>query len=131
MVNKKLVTLACIIFVVGLLIGIISLNVDFKNYGARGKEYPVEVNIVYAYFKVFNTSADSGIAYNQLATYILVLNVTNPSDTTLRLTDARITGYTSGGVDSFSYDRSFDESNKYDFYSGLSSLIAFSQTTNV
>jgi hypothetical protein len=126
MVNKKIVTLTCIVFVVGLLIGLVSLNADITRIS--DKEYPVEVNLVSAYFKVFNTSADSGIAYKNLLSYILVLNVTNPSDTTLRLSDIQIRTY---GTNIFSYERNFPAINTYNFNSNSSNLIAFSQTTGL
>jgi hypothetical protein len=126
MVNKKLATLACIVFAVGLIIGLLSLNTDLRNYSK--KEYPVEANLIYAYFKVYNTSADSGIAYNRLLSYVLVLNVTNPSDTTLRLSNIRID---TSGTNIFSYERAFSAIDKYNFNANTSHLIDLSQTSGL
>lgn len=129
MVNKKLVTLSCVVFVVGLLIGILTLNSDIQNFNGKAKTYPVDAHLVYAYFKVFNASANSGIAYNQLVTYILVLNITNPSDTTLLLRGVKIREL--GNAGAFDYEHDFSDSQKYAFNSNTSTLVAFSQTSGV
>jgi len=127
MVNKKLVTLACIVFAVGLSVGVVSLNGDLRNYG--DKEYPVEVDFTYAYFKVFNASADSGIAYNQLVAYVFIFNVTNPSDAPLYLSRLNVIELGHGGA--FEYLRDFAKNDRYRFEPNASNLLAVSQISGL
>ena len=127
MVNKKLVTLVCVVFAGGLLIGVASLNNDLRNYD--NKEYPVEVNLAYAYFKVFNASADSGIAYNQMVAYVLVFNVTNPSVVPLYLSNLKVDELSHGG--DFTYLRDFTKNDKYRFEPNASHLLAVSQISGL
>jgi hypothetical protein len=133
MFSKKLVALTCAVFMVGLLVGLLSFRNDFASF----KSVSVESDIVHAYFKVYNVSQDSGIGYGKLVSYVVVLNITNPSDTTLRLSwltmalaeNGTRTG-TSVSLNSFlRYQRDFSETTMDNYwYPHTSRLVAFSQT---
>ena len=120
--RKKLIALACLVFVAGLLIGSISLRDDIANN--QYKTYQVDANIVHAYFKVYNISAESGIGYNSLVSYVFVLNLTNPSDITLRLSELILSS--ASIIDLHRYFS--DVSSDYYFYPHTSTLVAFSDT---
>jgi len=74
---------ACIVFTVELMVGSLALKPDLSD--RQYKVYPIKVDIVHAYFKIYNASADSGLRNNIMASYVLALNITNPTDMTLRL----------------------------------------------
>lgn len=122
MINKKLVAFASMVFVVGLVLSTFALRQDFSS--RQYKTYPVQAEIVHAYFKVYNASADSGIGNSMLISYVFVLNLTNPSDSTLKISEVMLS---SAGL--FHFRRDFGEGNsQYYFYPHTSRLVAFSQT---
>ncbi len=122
MMQKKLIVLTCVLFVAGLLVGLIVFQSDFAS--RQWKSYPVEANIVHAYFKVFNVTEDSGIGYATMVSYVFVLNITNLSDTTLRLSR-----FTLSCASVFHYTRDFsDQVSDYFFSPHASRLAGFSQT---
>jgi hypothetical protein len=131
--SKKLALLTCIVFVVGLLIGVLSFRNDFSSF----KSVSVESDIVQAYFKVYNVSQDSGIGFAKMVSYVVVLNVTNPSDITLRFSSLTMalaqngtktgTGVSLNGF--LHYQRDFSETIMDNYlYPHTSRLVAFSQT---
>ncbi|MCW4000464.1 MAG: hypothetical protein NWE93_09505 [Candidatus Bathyarchaeota archaeon] len=75
----------------------------------RRQEYDLNVEVNQGYFKVWNTSVDSGISYKQLIACVLFVNVTNTSDKEMAITRATITetygiiGYRIDFIDSESY----------------------------
>ena len=69
--------------VVGLLVGLVSFSNDFflpKTY-----DVSVTADLIHAYIHLFNVSQNSGIGFNQMATYVFVFNVTNHSNSKLLL----------------------------------------------
>lgn len=123
MMNRQFIALICVALVVGLLIGLIS----FRSYLTTSRQYvsyPVEWEIVHAYFKVFNVTKESGIGHSMMISYVFVLNITNLSDAALRLGHVYIS---SASV--FHYQQYFgDQVNDYNFYPHTSRLVAISQT---
>ena len=122
MVNKRLIMVACVVFAVGIIVGSLAFRSDLSSNVHQ--TYPVDAKIVQAYFKEFNTSSDSGVGYKTLLSYIFVINLTNPSETTLRLSNIRI----DEAGNTFSYQRDFPKSNAYWIEPHTSKLVAFSQT---
>ena len=125
MLNKKFIALVCIALAAGLLIGLIS----FRGYFISSREYisyPVEFEIVHAYFKVFNVTRDSGIGYSRMVSYVIVLNITNLSDAALTLGELQL----SSGL--FHYVQYFsDHVSENVFYPHTSRFAAFSQTGSI
>jgi hypothetical protein len=122
MTQKKLIVLTWIFFIVGLLVGLIAFQNDLAS--RQWKSYPVEAEIVHAYFKVFNVTEDSGIGYATMISYVFVLNITNLSDTTLRLSKFRL-----DCASVFYYLQDFsDQVSDYFFSPHTSRLVGFSQT---
>ena len=119
MANKLLVVLICVVFILGLIVGLRVLQNDFP---APRQTIPVEADLVHAYFKVYNVSAGSGVGSSRLVSYVVILNITNPSDTPLRLSEVRIL---SSMVD---YHRDFGNSNDNYWSAHSSRQVAFSQT---
>ncbi len=133
MFGKKLIAFICVVFVIGLLVGVLSFRNDLSSY----KLVPVESNIVQAYFKVYNVSQDSGIAFGKMVSYVIVLNVTNLSDNSVRLSTLDMSVAQNGSKNGTSvnlnsllnYQRDFSETNTDNFlYPHTSRLLAFSQT---
>ena len=125
MVNKKLVAFASIVFVVGLVLGTVALRPDFSSN--QYKTYPVQAEIVHAYFKTYNTSADSGLSNTMMVSYVFVLNVTNLSDTKLSISQVLL-----DCANLFHYTLDYRQgSNDYWFYPHTSRLIAVSQTSGL
>ncbi len=133
MFSKKLIALICIMFVVGLLIGVVSFRNDLISY----KSIPIESNIVQAYFKVYNVTQDSGIGFGKMVSYVVVLNITNPSDNLVSLSSVTLALAQNGTRNGNSvnlnsilnYQRDFSERNTDHFvYPHTSRLIPFSQT---
>jgi hypothetical protein len=118
--KKLLVVLICVVFILGLIVGLRVLQNDFPP---PRQTVPVEADLVHAYFKVYNVSAGSGVGSSSLVSYVVILNITNPSDTPLRLSEVRIL---SSMVD---YHRDFGTINNDYYWSAHSSRqVAFSQT---
>ena len=125
MVNKKLVAFASIVFVVGLVLGTVALRPDFSSN--QYKTYPIQAEIVHAYFKTYNTSADSGLSNTMMVSYVFVLNVTNLSDTKLSISQVLL-----DCANLFHYTLDYRQgSNDYWFYPHTSRLIAVSQTSGL
>ncbi len=133
MFRKKLIALICIVFAIGLLSGVLAFRNDLTSY----KSVPLESDIVQAYFKVYNVTQDSGIGFGKMVSYVIVLNITNPSDTVVSLSSLRMALAQSGtrtrssvSLNSiFSYERDFSDRNTDHFiYPHTSRLIPFSQT---
>lgn len=123
MMRIKLIAVLFAGLLIGLSIGFLSFQSDFS----ANTTYPIEVSLVQAYFKVYNTTTESGVGYNTLASYVIVLNVTNPSNTKLRLTNVQI----DENNHIFSYWRDFSKNNDYWFDPDTSRLIAFAQTSGL
>ncbi|MCW4002986.1 MAG: hypothetical protein NWE95_03620 [Candidatus Bathyarchaeota archaeon] len=122
--KKKFIALACLVFAAGLVLGSIFFYGEFT--GRQYKIYPIEANIVHAYFNAYNTNAESGIGYTTLVSYVFVLNVTNPTDTTLRLSELFISS-----TNLLHLRRDFpDVSSDYYFYPHTSRLVVFRDTTS-
>jgi len=121
MVNKKpLIALICAVFILGLFVGFTVLRNDFSS---QRKMVPVEADLVYAYYKVYNASEGSGIETSNLASYVVILNITNLSDEPLTLSEVRIMSSLAD------YHRGFPNNNNDYYWSAHSSrLVAFSQT---
>jgi hypothetical protein len=117
--NKVLVVLVCVVFILGLIVGLRVLQSDFPT---PRQTVPIEANLIHAYFKIYNVSAGSGVGSSSLVSYVVILNITNPSDTPLRLSEVRIL---SSIVD---YHRDFGTSNDYYWSAHSSRQVAFSQT---
>ncbi len=124
MVKRKLIIIICTAFIVGILIGFVSFQSDFGTMTNADTSYPIDATLVQAYFKVYNTSEASGVAFRSILSYVFVVNITNPSDATLRLTDIQIF---QTNLEVFSYQRTFSESNAYWFYPHTSKLVAFTE----
>ena len=120
--KKLIIALICISFLIGLSFGVLTLR---DNLIVKSNVYPVSVTVEQVYFSVSNASSGSGMENNSLLSYVFVLNITNLSKTTLRLSSLRIAEIE--GV--FSYDRDFQSSNEFWFYPNSSRLVAFSQLT--
>jgi hypothetical protein len=77
MYRKSLIASVCAILIAGLLIGIIF----FQNHTSTSTvNEGVQADVVHAYIKVYDVNQDSGIGYGKLASYVVVLNITNPLD---------------------------------------------------
>jgi len=133
MFSKRLVALVCVVFVIGLLIGVVSFSSDLTSY----KSLPIEANIVQAYFKVYNVTQDSGVGFEKMVSYVVILNITNPSDYTVSLSTVRLALAQNGSrneksvsLNSFlNYERDFSQKNTDSFiYPHSSRLMPFSQT---
>ncbi len=133
MFGKKLIVLISIVFAVGLLVGIVSFRNDLSSF----KSFQVESDIVQAYFKVYNVTQDSGVGFGKMVSYVVVLNITNPSDSVVSLSSLRMalaqngtrTGSSVSLNSIFSYERDFSDRNTDHFiYPHSSRLIPFSQT---
>jgi hypothetical protein len=93
------------------LIAIIMTGVFFAFAMSQSprQKYDLNVEVNQAYFKVWNTSADSGISYKQLIACVLFVNVTNTSDKEMAITRATIEeqndliGFRSDFIDSEDY----------------------------
>ena len=123
MVNRKLIIFACVVFVVGLILGSFALRPDLSS--RQYKVYPVQADIVHAYFKIYNSSASSGMGYDVMLSYVFVLNITNPSDMTLKLGEIY---FSSEGLVSFHRDFSGFNAGQF-FEPNTSRLIALSDSS--
>lgn len=80
-VNKKVLVLVVVVIAV-----IQSVAVGFAFWELAQKDYSIEGDIVYAYFKTYNASEGvEGIGNRNLVSYVLVLNITNPNDEPITL----------------------------------------------
>jgi hypothetical protein len=77
MYSKKFIILICLALISGLLVGLLSFRDELE---VSAPKFYAEVNIIYAYFQVLNISRDSGIGSERMVSYIIVLNVTNPTE---------------------------------------------------
>jgi hypothetical protein len=112
--------LSCSVFILGLMLSGTFLSADLTPY----ESFPVNVEIVQIYAKIFNVSASSGIGYDHICSYILILNISNPSESTLKLNQVRIFGDPNNGIN---YRRDFSEQNTENSVpSNCSRLIALS-----
>lgn len=127
MPGNRLYILICMGFIAGLVVGLISFHSDFSQKLNVDKNYPVDINLVQAYFKAYNTTTNSAVGYHTIISYVLVLNVTNPSNITLRLTNLQIdeTNHV------FSYWRSFSNNDAYCFYPNSTQLVAFTDNSGL
>lgn len=117
------IVFTCIMFIAGLSVG----SVFFIGELQPNTTYPIEGRIVYAYFKVSNMSLDSGIGYEKILSYVIVANITNISDATLRITQARIDEINH----IISYRSDFTDNEDYLFDPNSSRLIAFSKVSGL
>lgn len=133
MFSKRLVALICIVFAIGLLIGVVSFSNDLSSY----TPLPIESNIVQAYFKVYNVTQDSGIGFGKMVSYVIVLNITNPLDSSVSLSSVRMALAQDGARNGNSvnlnsllnYERDFSQKNTDSFIDAHTSrLVPFSQT---
>jgi hypothetical protein len=116
---RYFIALTCLFFIIGLSVGSVVFFSEFQP----SRTYAVNGEIVQAYFKISNTSVESGVGYRELLSYVFVVNITNLSDTTLRITQARINDINH----IVSYRSDFTDSEDYLFYPNSSRLVAFSQ----
>lgn len=133
--NKQFTILATFALLAGLLVGI----VPFRNEFSVSQSYPLEVDVVYAYFRTFKVSEyASGLRNQDLVAYVFVLNVTNPTSEIIIIkfleihfaeTACRFYG---GGVEmrntAVNYQREFYGSMDYFWYPNSSRIVAFSGT---
>ncbi len=137
--KKTFVLLVCVALSVGLFIGFVFFQRDIVN--STYKSYSVDADLVQAYFHVFNASQASGANYGKMAAYILVFNITNPSDQTMLIHQLRITLAENGSRDGFSFSfsggtinlqRDFASDNMDNYwYPHTSRIVAFSATAGV
>ncbi len=138
-VNRTFIVLVCIALAVGLLIGFASFQGDLTR--STYQSYPTEADLLQAYFHVFNASQASGANYGKMAAYILVFNITNPSDQTLLIHRLRVTLAENGSRDGLSFSfsggtidlsRDFAGDNMDNFwYPHTSRIVAFSATVGL
>ena len=134
--NKQFTMLATFALLAGLLVGI----VPFRNEFSVLQSYPLEVDVVYSYFRTFKVSEHaSGLRNQDLVAYVIVLNITNPTNERVRITHLGIhfaetaSRLSQGGVEmtntAVNYERDFSEGfMDYYWYPNSSRLVAFSAT---
>lgn len=131
--RKLLIASACTILIAGLLIGIVLLQNNFFPPTTN----TIQADVVHTYIKVYNVSQDSGIGYGKLASYVIVLNITNPLDNKWRLSGLTMSIAENGSKNGTSVElssilnsqRDFSNSNtEYYWEPHTSKLVAFSQT---
>jgi len=133
--NKTFVMLSVLALASGFLVGV----VPFYQGLSILQVYSVEIKIVYAYFKIYNASNGViGLGNASLVSYVLVLNVTNPSRETIQLRDVLIEfagsiNQTGDGFeasnDIIRYDRTFSgDVTEYYWSPNSTRLIAFTAT---
>jgi hypothetical protein len=75
--SKRFIVLLCLALVSGLLVGLLPFRDEFE---VSAPKFYAEVNIVHAYFQVLNVSRDSGVFSERMVSYVIVLNITNPTE---------------------------------------------------
>ena len=85
--NKKFLVFSALALVAGLSVGIVPFYREFSLL----KAYSIEVDVVYAYFRTYGVSGNvSGLRNEDLVSYIIVLNITNPTSEIIRIKDLTI-----------------------------------------
>lgn len=128
MLNKKFIALVCLALATGLVVGLVSFRDEFEVWSS----YTAEVDVVHVYFHVLNVSQDSGIGFERIVAYIVVLNITNPTGKIFELRELRMSFGANESNLVMSYYRDF-ESGHSDYYwqPGSSRLVAFSATSGI
>lgn len=136
--NRQFTILATFALISGLIVGIVPFYSEFSVL----KSYPMEVDVVYAYFKTFSVSENiSGLRNEDLVAYVIVLNITNPTDETIRIkyigihlaeTVNKIGQNIEVRNSVVSYERDFSEGfMEYYWFPNSSRLVAFEATGEV
>ncbi|MCJ7634976.1 hypothetical protein MUP77_21625 [Candidatus Bathyarchaeota archaeon] len=81
---RRIVLFGVLALLLGSLVAALALRQDFSLL----EKYEVKADIVYVYLKLLETGENaSGLWRMPMVSYIVVLNVTNPTDRTVRMTD--------------------------------------------
>jgi len=124
--------------IAGLLVGMVPFYQEFSLLNT----YTIKVDVVYAYFKTFDVSENvSALANSNLVSYVIVLNITNPTGETVRIQDleidfAQTASQNSSGVYAANtiirYTQTFAE-HKMEYYwpPNSSKLAAFTATAEI
>lgn len=133
MFRKLLVASVSAIIIAGFLIGIFLA----QNNTSLSTANEVQADVVHAYIKVFDVNQNSGIGYGKLASYVVVLNITNQLDSKWRLSGLTMSIAENGSKNGTSVQlssilnsqRDFSDHNtEYYWEPHTSKLVAFSQT---
>lgn len=85
--NWKFVMLGSFALTTGLLVGIVPFYQEFSAL----QYHTIQLDIVYAYFNTFKASQNvTALGNADLVSYVLVLNVTNPTGEVVKIMDLRI-----------------------------------------
>ena len=137
MYSKRFIILICLALVSGLLVGLLSFRDEFE---VAAPEFYAEVNIIHAYFQVLNVSRDSGIFSERMVSSVVVLNITNPTETIFEIRELWMrfgNREESWNTVSFtnivvSYYNDFESGHSiYSWHPGESRIVAFSLTNAV
>jgi hypothetical protein len=135
---KQFTLLATFALISGLIIGLVPFYGEFSVL----KSYPMEVDVVYAYFKTFSVSENiTGLRNEDFVAYVIVLNITNPTSETIRIKYlgihlAETASKFGQGVQMtntvVNYERDFSEGfMDYYWFPNFSRLVAFGATSEV
>ncbi len=87
MFTKKLVSLSVLSLIIGLSVAALSLQSNFQLLNT----YRLEAEIVYVYLNLFKVDeAVSGLGRRYMLSYVVVINVTNPSNHLIEMQDIDI-----------------------------------------
>ena len=135
MYSKKFIVLIFLAIISGLLVGLLSFRDEFE---VSAPKFYAEVNIIHAYFQVLNVSRDSGIGPERMVSYVIVLNITNPTEEIFEIRELwmwfgnreeswNTVSFTNNVV---SYYNDFESGHSdYYWHPGDSRLVAFSLAT--
>ena len=87
MILKGVVPYGILMLVLGSVVAVLPLQSNFSLLN----KYQIEVDVVYVYLKTFEVDENaSGLWRVKMLSYVVILNVTNPTDKTIRMRDIDI-----------------------------------------
>ncbi len=76
---------------IALILGITFAAVPLQSNFQLLNKYQFNADIVYIYVKIFDVGSNvTGLLHDQMLTYLVVANVTNPTDQTIKMRDIRV-----------------------------------------
>lgn len=85
---RSLVPFGALALILGIVVAAVPLQSNFQLLN----RYQFKADIIYVYIKTFDVGSNvTGLLHDQMLSYLIVANVTNPTDQTIKMRDIKIT----------------------------------------